>query len=42
MCGIFALLNYFTVYNNDTIEREFMKGKKQSIESYDSFLEEDN
>ena len=32
MCGIFALLNYFTVYNNDTIEREFMKGKNRGPE----------
>lgn len=32
MCGIFALLNYIEFYNNETIEREFMKGQKRGPE----------
>ena len=32
MCGIFALLNYIEYYNNETIEREFLKGQKRGPE----------
>ena len=33
MCGIFALLNHIGVYNNDIIEREFLKGQKRGPET---------
>lgn len=32
MCGIFVLLNYLEFYNNTTVEREFIKGRKRGPE----------
>lgn len=33
MCGIFALLNYIGLFNNEIIEREFLKGAKRGPEN---------